>query len=61
MELDQERQALEDLLEEASSDISSKESEIQTLEQVGNYALGVTWKDGHYSIFAFDLLLQLSA
>lgn len=33
VELDQERQALEDLLEEASSDISAKETEIQTLEQ----------------------------
>jgi len=26
------------------------------LEQVGNYALGVHWKDGHHSIFAFDRL-----
>lgn len=26
------------------------------LEPVGNYALGVTWRDGHYSIFAFDAL-----
>jgi DUF971 family protein len=28
------------------------------LEQVGNYALGVHWKDGHHSIFAFDSLRQ---
>lgn len=31
-------------------------SEPAGLEQVGNYALGVTWKDGHHSIYAFDLL-----
>jgi DUF971 family protein len=28
------------------------------LEPVGRYALGVTWKDGHTSIFAFDSLRQ---
>jgi DUF971 family protein len=26
------------------------------LEQVGNYALGVHWADGHHSIYAFDAL-----
>lgn len=26
------------------------------LEQVGNYGLGVHWTDGHYSIYAFDVL-----
>lgn len=26
------------------------------LEPVGNYALGVTWQDRHYSIYAFDAL-----
>ncbi len=26
------------------------------LEPVGNYALGVTWRDRHYSIYAFDAL-----
>jgi DUF971 family protein len=31
-------------------------AEPSRLEQVGNYALGVTWKDSHHSIFAFDLL-----
>jgi DNA repair exonuclease SbcCD ATPase subunit len=33
IELDQERQALEDLLDEATSELSSKETEIQKLEQ----------------------------
>jgi DUF971 family protein len=28
------------------------------LEPVGNYALGVHWKDRHHSIFAFDSLRQ---
>ncbi len=27
-----------------------------SLEQVGNYGLGVHWSDGHYSIYAFDAL-----
>lgn len=30
--------------------------EIYTLEPVGNYALGITWKDSHRSIFAFERL-----
>ena len=28
----------------------------ELLEPVGNYALGVTWRDRHSSIFAFDAL-----
>lgn len=30
--------------------------EISVLEAVGNYALGVTWKDSHRSIFPFERL-----
>lgn len=33
-------------------------TEPELLEQVGNYALGVHWKDRHHSIFAFDTLRQ---
>ncbi len=29
---------------------------IQALDSLGNYALGVTWGDSHKSIFAFDRL-----
>ncbi len=31
------------------------------LEQVGNYALGITWSDGHTSIFSFEALRELDA
>jgi DUF971 family protein len=31
-------------------------AEPAVLEPVGNYALGVTWRDQHTSIFAFDAL-----
>ena len=31
-------------------------AEPELLEPVGNYALGVTWRDRHGSIFAFDAL-----
>jgi DUF971 family protein len=33
--------------------------EIAGLEHVGNYALGVSWKDDHRSIFAYDYLSEI--
>lgn len=31
-----------------------KKERIQIMELVGNYALGITWGDGHRGIFAFE-------
>jgi DUF971 family protein len=40
--------------------ISGKDLELRELEQVGNYALGLTWADGHNSgIYSFRYLRSL--
>jgi len=32
--------------------------QIHSMELIGNYALGMTWADGHKSIYAFDRLRE---
>ena len=35
-------------------------AELDSLEQVGNYALQINWKDGHsYGIYSWDYLREL--
>lgn len=34
--------------------------EIESIEQVGSYAISIKWKDGHdYGIYSWDLLLKM--
>lgn len=38
---------------------ASTRFELQGLEHVGRYGLGVNWKDGHRSIFTYDYLSDI--
>jgi DUF971 family protein len=39
----------------------SEEISIENIQTVGNYALGITWKDGHNTgIYDFDYLMALT-
>lgn len=41
--------------------ISEEQAIIKTIEQVGNYAIGITWKDGHNTgIYEYGFLKKLS-
>ncbi|MFZ0454708.1 MAG: DUF971 domain-containing protein [Ignavibacteriaceae bacterium] len=41
--------------------ISEDQTSIKNIEQVGNYAIGITWKDGHNTgIYEYGFLRKLS-
>jgi DUF971 family protein len=41
--------------------ISEEQTIIKNIEQVGNYAIGITWKDGHNTgIYEYSFLRKLS-
>ncbi|MEJ2616480.1 MAG: DUF971 domain-containing protein [Ignavibacteriaceae bacterium] len=41
--------------------ISEEQTIIKNIEQVGNYAIGITWKDGHNTgIYEYGFLRKLS-
>jgi DUF971 family protein len=39
---------------------SAIRSEIASVNHVGRYALGVSWKDGHQSIYTYEYLFTLA-
>ena len=40
--------------------VESRSAELTGMERVGNYALQLTWKDGHnYGIYAWELLREM--
>ncbi len=41
--------------------VSGDQAYIKNIEQVGNYAIGITWKDGHSTgIYEYSFLRKLS-
>src|SRR5690606_33726681 len=43
-----------------SASLMARMTAVRGLGLVGNYALGLTWGDGHRSLYALDELAQLS-